>query len=153
MYCVGKTRAGYLREAEAEYQQRLSHYLPITFETIPDIKGGGKLSSEQLKQREGEAILRRSEAGDYLVLLDEGGKQFGSVDFAQWLDRRLQHSSRRLVFVVGGAFGFAEAVYARANAKLSLSKMTFSHQMIRTFLSEQLYRAMTILRGENYHNV
>ncbi len=152
VYYIGKTSEAYLREGEAIYTKRLGHYLPISFEVIPDVKGGGKLSPEARKEKEGELILARLKPEDGLVLLDEKGQHFGSVAFAQWLDRQLQLPYHRLVFLVGGAYGFSPAIYARANASLSLGKMTFSHQMIRLFFSEQLYRAMTILRGENYHN-
>ena len=152
VYYIGKTSESYLREGEAVYAKRLRHYLPVTFEVLPDVKGGGKLSPDKLKEKEGELVLSRLQNNDGLILLDEGGKQFGSVDFAHWLDGQLQRPYRRLVFLVGGAFGFSPAVYARANGKLSLSKMTFSHQMIRLFFAEQLYRGMTILRGEKYHN-
>lgn len=152
VYYIGKTSAAYLRDGEAIYAKRLKHYLPVTFEVLPDIKNAGKLKPTQLKEREGELILSRLKNDDGLILLDEGGKQFGSVDFAHWLDRQLQMPYKRLVFLVGGAFGFSQAVYARANGKLSLSKLTFSHQMIRVFFAEQLYRGMTILRGEKYHN-
>jgi len=152
VYYIGKTSEAYLREGEAIYAKRLKHYLPITFEVLPDVKGGGKLSPEKLKAKEGEMVLSRLQTTDGLILLDESGKQFGSVGFAHWLDRQLQQPYRRLVFLVGGAYGFPPSVYARANAKLSLSKMTFSHQMIRLFFAEQLYRGMSILRGEKYHN-
>jgi len=152
VYYIGKTSEAYLREGEAIYAKRLGHYLPITFEVLPDVKGGGKMTAIKLKEKEGELILSRLKPDDGLILLDEGGKQYGSVDFARWLDKQLQMPYRRLVFLVGGAFGFPRAVYERANGKLSLSKMTFSHQMIRLFFSEQLYRGMTILRGEKYHN-
>ncbi len=152
VYHIGKTNETYLREGEAVYAKRLKHYLPVTFEVLPDVKGAGKMKPEQLKRKEGEMVLGRLQNSDGLILLDEGGKQFGSVDFAQWLDRQLQRPYRRLVFLIGGAYGFSPAVYERANAKLSLSKMTFSHQMIRLFFAEQLYRGMTILRGEKYHN-
>ncbi|MFT5998875.1 MAG: 23S rRNA (pseudouridine1915-N3)-methyltransferase [Neolewinella sp.] len=152
VYFIGKTTEPYLREGEAIYAKRLKHYLPITFEVLPDIKGAGKMSADKLKEKEGELVLSRLKNDDGLILLDEGGKQYGSVDFAHWLDRQLQQPYRRLIFLVGGAFGFPPAIYERANGKLSLSKMTFSHQMIRLFISEQLYRAMSILRGEKYHN-
>jgi len=152
VYFIGKTTESYLREGEAIYAKRLKHYLPITFEVLPDIKGAGKMSPDKLKEKEGELVLSRLKNDDGLILLDEGGKQYGSVDFAYWLDKQLQRPYRRLIFLVGGAFGFPPAIYERANGKLSLSKMTFSHQMIRLFISEQLYRAMTILRGEKYHN-
>ncbi len=152
VYYIGKTSESYLREGEAIYAKRLKHYLPVTFEVLPDIKNAGKLKPTQLKEKEGELLLSRIKNDDGLILLDEGGKTFGSVAFAQWLDQQLQRPYRRLVFVVGGAFGFPPSVYARANGKLSLSQMTFSHQMIRLFFTEQLYRGMTILRGEKYHN-
>lgn len=152
VYYTGKTNEAYLREGEAVYAKRLSHYLPITFEVLPDVKNAGKLRPDQLKDKEGELLLSRLKNDDGLILLDEGGKQFGSVAFSAWLDQQLQRPYKRLVFLVGGAFGFSPAVYARANGKLSLSKMTFSHQMIRLFFAEQLYRGMTILRGEKYHN-
>lgn len=152
LYYTGKTTEAYLRTGEAHYEKRLSHYLPIAFDVLPGAKGAGKLSPERRKVREGEQLLAQLSPDDRLILLDEGGEQFGSVELAHWLDRELQRPARRLVFTVGGAYGFSEAVYARAQAKLSLSKMTFSHQMIRLFLVEQLYRAMTILRNENYHN-
>ena len=152
VYYVGKTSEKYLREGEAIYQKRLAHYLPIAFDVIPDIRNAGKLSVTALKEKEGEAILAKLGNDDGLILLDEGGKRFTSVKFAAWIDKQLQMPYRRLVFVVGGAYGFSDAVYERANVKLSLSDMTFSHQMIRLFLAEQLYRGVSILRGEKYHN-
>ncbi len=152
VYYIGKTNEAYLKEGEAIYAKRLKHYLPVTFEVLPDVKGGGKLSPDKLKIKEGEMVLARLKNDDGLILLDEGGKQLGSVEFANWVDKQLQRPYRRLVFLVGGAFGFSPDIYQRANGKLSLSKMTFSHQMIRLFFAEQLYRAMTILRGEKYHN-
>ena len=152
VYYVGKTTEKYLREGEAIYQKRLKHYLPIAFDILPDIRNAGKLSAAQLKEKEGDLILSKVNADDGLILLDEAGKRFTSTKFAAWLDKQLQMPYRRLIFVVGGAFGFSDEVYARANGKLSLSDMTFSHQMIRLFLAEQLYRGMTILRGEKYHN-
>ena len=152
VYYVGKTTESYLRTGEAIYQKRLGHYLPINFDVLPDIKNGGKLGAAALKAKEGQLILNKVNPEDGLILLDEGGREFSSVKFAAWLDKQLQMPYRRLIFVVGGAFGFDEAVYARANGKLALSRMTFSHQMIRLFLAEQLYRGMSILRGEKYHN-
>ncbi len=149
---IGKTAERYLQQGEAVYQKRLGHYLPIAFETVPDVRGGGKLPVEQLREREAEAVLTRLQSTDRLILLDEGGEQFTSEEFAAWLDRELQRPARRLVFLVGGAFGFAPLLHHRADANLSLSRMTFSHQMVRLFLTEQLYRAMTILRNEKYHN-
>ncbi len=152
VYHIGKTSEKYLRQGEEIYAKRLKHYLPIVTEVIPDIRNAGKLPPEELKKLEGEAILQRLKPADGLILLDERGKQFTSLQLATWMDKQLQRPYQRLIFVVGGAFGFSEAVYERANGQLSLSKMTFSHQMIRLFFAEQLYRAMTILRGEKYHN-
>jgi len=149
---VGRTNAAYLQEGAAQFEKRLGHYLPFSYEVIPDIRKAGKLSPERLRQQEGEAILQRLDSADHLVLLDERGKAFTSEQFAQWLDQRLQLSARRLVFQIGGAYGFSPEVYQRAQAKMALSKMTFSHQMVRLFFLEQLYRAMTILRNEPYHN-
>ena len=152
LYFIGKTKEKYLRTGEEIYAKRLQHYLPIATEVLPDVRQAGKLKSEELKEREGELLLSRIGNDDHLILLDEGGQQFGSLAMATWLERELQRPARRLVFAVGGAFGFAPAVYERANAKLSLSQMTFSHQMVRLFFLEQLYRSMTILRNEKYHN-
>lgn len=149
---IGKTADSYLDEGIKRYEKRLRHYLPIEMEVLPDIKIAGKLSPEALKQREGELVLSRLKPEDGLVLLDEKGLSFTSMAFAQWIDQQLQQPYRRLILVVGGAYGFSPEVYARSNAMLSLSKMTFSHQMVRLFLLEQIYRAMTILRNEPYHN-
>ena len=152
LYFIGKTKEKYLRTGEEIYAKRLGRYLPIRIDVLPDIRQAGKLKPDELTAREGELLLSKVTADDRLVLLDEGGQQFGSVAMAAWLEKELQRPARRLVFVVGGAFGFAPAVYARADAKLSLSTMTFSHQMVRLFFLEQLYRCMTILRNEKYHN-
>lgn len=153
LWFIGKTREKYLREGEAVYLKRLKHYLPIAVDVLPDIRQAGKLSEGQLKIKEGELILSRLKPDDGLILLDEAGQQLTSVAMSKWLDKQLQMPYRRLILVVGGAFGFSEAIYLRSNAKLSLSKLTFSHQMVRLFLLEQIYRSMTILRGEKYHNV
>ncbi|MBB4077941.1 23S rRNA (pseudouridine1915-N3)-methyltransferase [Lewinella aquimaris] len=150
---IGKTNEAYLRSGEAIYQKRLSHYLPISFEEIADVRKAGKLSADQLLVKEAELIESRIAPEDRLVLLDEAGELLSSVEFATYMEKELQRPARRLVFLVGGAYGFAPSVYQRADAKLSLSKMTFSHQMVRLFFTEQLYRAMTILRNEKYHNV
>jgi 23S rRNA (pseudouridine1915-N3)-methyltransferase len=149
---IGKTADKYLEEGCSIYERRLKHYLSYETVLIPDIKNGGKLDPEQLKIKEGEQILQRLKNEDCLILLDERGKVYTSEQFAANMDQWFQAPYKRLVFQVGGAFGFSEAVYQRANYKLSLSAMTFSHQMIRLFFLEQLYRAMTILRNEPYHN-
>ncbi len=152
VYYIGKTTEKYLRTGEEIYQKRLRHYLPIHFEVLPDVKNGGRLQTATLREREGDALLTRINAEDRLILLDETGELLRSTQLAEWLGQELQRPSRRLVFAVGGAFGFSTAVYARAQLKLSLSTLTFSHQMVRLFFTEQLYRAMTILRNEKYHN-
>ena len=152
LWMIGKTSFVYLREGEALYTKRLGRYLPFETTVLPDVKGAKKLKAAQLQQKEGEMVLQRLKAEDILVLLDERGFQKGSVAFAQYLDQQLQRGRGRLVFLIGGAYGFAPAVYQRADAQWSLSKLTFSHQMIRIFVLEQLYRACTILRNEPYHN-
>ena len=134
-----------------EYQKRLTHYIPFTIQVIPELKNTKALTTDQQKQAEGELILRAITSANDLVLLDEHGKEFRSIEFADYLQKKMS-SGRDLVFVVGGPYGFSEAVYQRANGKISLSKMTFSHQMVRLFFVEQTYRAMTILRGEPYHH-
>ncbi len=152
LWWVGKTSFSYLEEGMNMYEKRLTHFLPFQTETIPDIKNAKKLSEDQLKQKEGEVILKKVENGDWLVLLDERGKEYSSIRFSEYMDKQLQMSHRRIIFLIGGAYGFSDAVYQRANGKISLSKMTFSHQMIRLFALEQIYRAMSILRNLPYHH-
>ena len=149
---IGKTDARYFVEAIEEYRGRLIHYIPFELEVIPDIKNAKNLSEAQQKEREGELILKALQPGDYLVLLDEHGKEFTSMQFAAYIEKKMHTVPKRLVFVVGGPYGFSEAVYRAASEKISLSKMTFSQQMIRLIFIEQLYRAMTILHGEPYHH-
>jgi 23S rRNA (pseudouridine1915-N3)-methyltransferase len=149
---VGKTNANYLKTGESDYEERLKHYCKFEELIIPPIKNGGKLLNKDLKIREGQLVLKNIDSIDHIILLDENGEFFSSVDFSNLLNKKLQSSAKRLVFVIGGAFGFSEEVYKRANSKLSLSKMTFSHQMIRLIFKEQLYRAFTILKGEKYHH-
>lgn len=149
---IGKTADNYLDEGLLRFEKRLKHYLPVEVEVLADVKGGGKLPPEQLKLREAEMVLSRLKPEDALILLDERGNSYRSAEFARWLDQQLQQPYRRLILLVGGAYGFAPALYERAQSMLSLSKMTFSHQMVRLFLLEQVYRAMTILRNEPYHN-
>lgn len=151
-WMIGKTAFAYLDEGMAIYQKRLGHYLPFEAVILPDVKNAAKMPPELLKQKEGEGVLAKIKKEDFLVLLDEKGKHFSSENFARWMEDKLQLSRKRLVFLVGGAQGFSPEVYARADFQLSLSAMTFSHQMVRLFLLEQLYRAMTILKGEPYHN-
>ncbi|MEN9918752.1 MAG: rRNA ((1915)-N(3))-methyltransferase RlmH [Bacteroidota bacterium] len=149
---IGKTDASYFIESIAEYSNRLSHYITFEMQIIPDIKNTRNLSIEQQKEREGELIIKNLQTGDYLVLLDEHGKEFTSVQFASYIEKKTHSVNKRLVFVIGGPYGFSEQIYNRASEKLSLSKMTFSHQMIRLVFIEQLYRAMTILNNEPYHH-
>ena len=148
---VGKTTDSHIQALLQDYQKRLGHYIPFALIVIPELKNTKSLTSEQQKQAEGELILRNITASTDMILLDEKGKEFRSVEFADHIQKKMS-SGRDVVFVVGGPYGFSEAVYQRADGKISLSKMTFSHQMVRLFFVEQLYRAMTILRGEPYHH-
>lgn len=148
---VGKTTDMHIETLIQEYQKRLSHYLPFSLHIIPELKNTKALTPDQQKIAEGELILRSLTSGTDLILLDEHGKEFRSIEFADYIQKRMS-SGRDVVFAVGGPYGFSEAVYQRANGKISLSKMTFSHQMVRLFFVEQLYRALTILRGEPYHH-
>ena len=148
---VGKTTSAQVESLIQEYQKRLTHYIPFALQVIPELKNTKALTPDQQKQAEGELILRAIAQSADLVLLDEHGKEFRSIEFADYIQKKMS-SGRDVVFVVGGPYGFSEAVYQRANGKISLSKMTFSHQMVRLFFVEQIYRAMTILRGEPYHH-
>lgn len=150
--CIGKTGKSFLEEGENEYLKRLKHYIPVERIEIPDLKNQKKLTFDQVKELEGKEILSKLQAGDHLILLDERGKMYSSVDFANYLQQRFNSGGKALAFVVGGAYGFSEEVYAAASGKISLSSMTFSHQMVRMIFFEQLYRAMTILKGEPYHH-
>lgn len=149
---IGKTDACYFIDAIAEYQKRLVHYVPFEMEVISDLKNTKNLTLEQQKVKEGELILKSLQAGDYLVLLDEKGKEYTSLKFADYIEKKTHTVPKRLVFVIGGPYGFSDDVYNKANEKLTLSKMTFSHQMVRLIFVEQLYRAMTILNNEPYHH-
>ena len=149
---VGKTTTPYIREATADYLRRISHYLPAEFVTVADARATRSLSEAQQKEREADAILAAVQPSDRVVLLDERGRELTSREFADTTGRLMASGLRRLVFVVGGPYGVAQRVYDRADSKLSLSRMTFSHEMVRLFFAEQLYRAQTILRGEPYHH-
>lgn len=149
---VGATRTDYLQKGIDLYLGRLRHYLPVELVALPDIRNTKALSPEQQKEREGEQILAWVQPSDKVVLLDERGREFTSREFATELQRYMASGVRRTVFVVGGPYGFSEAVYSRADGKVSFSRMTFSHEMIRLFFVEQVYRAMTILRNEPYHH-
>jgi 23S rRNA (pseudouridine1915-N3)-methyltransferase len=148
---TGKTRERYLKEGVAEYMKRIGRYAPLTTITLPDLKISGKMAQEQVKKMEGEQILKKLKPADHVVLLDERGKMFSSTQFAQHLSS-LEGRTGHTVFIIGGAYGFSDEVQQRANATLSLSLMTFSHQMVRLIFAEQLYRAYTILKGEPYHH-
>lgn len=149
---VGKMANGYLTDGINEYTKRLSFYVPFNIQYINDAKNTKKLTESQQKTQEGQNILATLDSSDYVVLLDEHGKELTSVEFSKYIERKMVTVAKRLVFVVGGPYGFSEDVYHRANEKISLSKMTFSHEMIRLIFTEQLYRAMTILKGEPYHH-
>ena len=149
---VGKTADRRFTDIIEDYASRLKHYVSFDIQTIPELKNTRSLSEEQQKQAEGELLIKQFQSSDYIVLLDEHGAELRSVEFAKWITKKMNAVSRRLVFVVGGPYGFSEDIYAKANEKLSLSKMTFSHQMIRMIFVEQLYRAMTIIKGEPYHH-
>ena len=148
---VGKTTDKHFQAGISDYAERISHYMPFDIVTIPELKNTKSLSEEQQKTMEGELILKQLHASDTLVLLDEHGKELRSIELAKWLEQK-QQTARRLIFVIGGPYGFSEAVYSRANEKLSLSKLTFSHQMVRLVFTEQIYRACTIIKGEPYHH-
>lgn len=149
---VGKTVNKHFVDLIDDYAARVKHYVGFDIVTIPELKNTKNLSVDQQKQQEGDLILRQLQTGDHVVLLDEHGRELRSVEFSKYMEQKMQTVGKRLVFVVGGPYGFSPNVYARANEKLSLSKMTFSHQMIRLIFVEQLYRAMTIMRGEPYHH-
>lgn len=148
---VGKTTNKIFQTGINDYTERIGHYIPFNITTIPELKNTKSLSEEQQKQKEGELILKEILSSDTVVLLDERGKDFRSIEYAEWFRQR-QATARRLVFVIGGPYGFSKDVYDRANEKISLSKMTFSHQMVRLIFTEQLYRACTIIKGEPYHH-
>jgi 23S rRNA (pseudouridine1915-N3)-methyltransferase len=151
LWVIGKTDFDYLKQGIVLYEKRLKHYAPYEMVVLNDVKNP-PLSIEALKTKEGEVILGKIQKDDFLILLDENGVHWTSVDFSHFIEKKQVDSVKRLVFQIGGAYGFSEAVYQRANLKMSLSKMTFSHQMIRLFFVEQLYRAFTIIKGEKYHN-
>ena len=149
---VGKTDMKEVETLVAMYAKRLNHYVRFAITTIADVRNTKKLSEGEQKRLEGEAILRLLTPSDYLMLLDEHGAELRSIEFADLVEKRMSAGIKRLVFLIGGPYGFSEAVYARANGKLSLSKMTFSHQIVRAIFLEQLYRAFTILKNEPYHH-
>jgi 23S rRNA (pseudouridine1915-N3)-methyltransferase len=149
---VGKTKIPFIKEGFDFYLERIRHYLNMEVVIINDIKNSKNLSSEQLKEIEGNQILISIQNGDYVVLLDEKGKELSSVDFSGFLQGKMNSGIKKIIFITGGAYGFSEKLYQRANDKISLSKMTLTHEMVRMIFAEQLYRAMTIIRGEGYHH-
>ncbi len=149
---IGKTASKYLQPGIDDYCKRLKHYVPFSVQYLPDIKNTKKMSEDQQKEAEGLQFLNFFNQSDCVILLDERGNEFTSMQFSDFLQKKMSSGLRRLIFVVGGPYGFAQSVYNRANGKISLSKMTFSHEMIRLFFIEQIYRAMTIMRGEPYHH-
>ncbi|MFI0429466.1 23S rRNA (pseudouridine(1915)-N(3))-methyltransferase RlmH [Mariniflexile sp. HMF6888] len=152
LIAIGKTDNNDLKSLVNDYTKRLGFYIKFSIDIIPDIKNVKNLSEDQQKQKEGELILNKLNATDVLILLDENGKQQDSVAFSEYLQKHMNSGIKQLVFVIGGPYGFSQEVYNKANGKLSLSKMTFSHQMIRLFFIEQLYRGFTILKNEPYHH-
>lgn len=152
LLAIGKTDDRNLNELISIYQKRLQHYVSFELEIIPDLKNSKNLSQEQQKQKEGELILSKLSNFDQLILLDEKGKEFRSLEFANYLQKKMNSGIKQLVFVIGGPYGFSKDVYQKAMGKVSFSKMTFSHQMIRLFVVEQIYRGFTILRNEPYHH-
>jgi 23S rRNA (pseudouridine1915-N3)-methyltransferase len=152
LIAIGKTDDKQLLQLIEQYQKRLKHYIKFDLDIIPDIKNVKNLSEKQQKEKEGDLILKKINSTDVLVLLDENGKQFSSVDFSTYLQKKMNAGIKQLVFVIGGPYGFSDTVYQKAQGKISLSKMTFSHQMIRLFVVEQIYRGFTILKNEPYHH-
>lgn len=148
---VGKTNDKNITKGIDDYVGRVKHYMPFDIEVIPELKNTKSLTQNNQKEMEAEQILKRLQPSDTVVLLDEHGKEYRSIEFARWIEK-LQQTARSLVFIIGGPYGFADSVYERSDAKLSLSKMTFSHQMIRLLFVEQIYRACTIIKGEPYHH-
>lgn len=152
LLAIGSTDSKALQQLILEYENRLKHYIRFELEIIADIKNTKNLSEIQQKEKEGELILKKLKASDILVLLDENGKQYSSIGFSKYLQKQMNSGIKQLVLVIGGPYGFSAAVYRNAQARISLSKMTFSHQMVRLFIVEQVYRALTILRNEPYHH-
>ncbi len=148
---VGKTVNKHIVACINDYAERIGHYMPFEMVVIPELKNTKNLTEEQQKTMEGELIMKQLQPSDTVVLLDEHGKEFRSIEYAGWLEQK-RNTARRLIFVIGGPYGFSPTVYDRANEKISLSKMTFSHQMVRMIFMEQLYRACTIIKGEPYHH-
>ena len=149
---VGKTDRDWVKQGLDIYVSRLKHYIPFSIVEIPELKNVSALTKEQIKTREGELILKNLRPTDDVILLDERGREYTSVELAKVIQDKISYEGKDIVYIIGGAYGFSEAVYKRANSKLSLSRMTFSHQMVRAIFTEQIYRAFTIMKGEPYHH-
>jgi len=149
---VGQTSTEYIREGIEEYMKRLKRYISFSIISLPDIKNTKSITERAQKELEGANILSKLNTSDFVVLLDERGKEYTSMEFSEYMQRQMLSGRKRLVFVIGGPYGFSEELYSRANGKLSLSRMTFNHEMVRLFFIEQIYRSQTILRGEPYHH-
>ena len=149
---LGKTSQKNIKEEILLYSKRLSHYTDFELQEIPSLKISAKISKSELKKSEGQMVMKYLNSSDYVVLLDENGKSYSSIDFSKKIEKFMLNSFKRIVFVIGGAFGFSDELYSRCNEKVSLSNMTFSHQMVRLFFVEQLYRAFTIINNEKYHH-
>lgn len=149
---IGNTDKKYMKEGIDDYVKRISFYLPFEMKVIPDIKNRSSLSEELQKEKEGQLILSHVSSGDYLALLDERGTEFSSVEFSKWIEKKMIAGTRQVIFVIGGPYGFSNVAYQRSDIKISMSKMTFSHQMVRMIFVEQIYRAMTIIKNEPYHH-
>ena len=149
---VGKTDRDWIKQGLDIYVSRLKHYIPFSINEIPELKNVSAMSRDQIKAKEGELILKSIKPTDDVILLDEHGKEYSSTEFASLLQNKINYEGKDIVFVIGGAYGFSEQVYKRANSKISLSRMTFSHQMVRAIFAEQIYRAFTIMKGEPYHH-
>lgn len=152
LFVIGKTDSSYLKDGILDYMGRIGHYLPFEMKVIPDLKKVKNLSEQEQKGKEGKLLLNQVRSDDYLILLDERGKEFSSKMFASFLEKKMVAGLRNVVFIIGGPYGFSSSMYDRADLRISLSKMTFSHQMVRLIFTEQLYRAMTIIKGEPYHH-
>ncbi|WP_081211618.1 23S rRNA (pseudouridine(1915)-N(3))-methyltransferase RlmH [Salegentibacter sediminis] len=152
LVCIGKTDSTELKQLIEMYEKRLQFYIKFEIVVIPDLKKAKNLDENQQKSKEGELILSKVQASDFVILLDEKGKEFSSIVFSEYIQKRLNSGMKQLIFVIGGPYGFSEDVYKRSDSKLALSKLTFSHQMVRLFFTEQLYRAFTILKNEPYHH-
>ena len=149
---IGNTDKKYMKEGIDDYVKRLTFYIPFEMKVIPDIKNRSSLSTELQKEKEGQLILNQVSSGDILVLLDESGEEFTSIGFSRWIEKKMIAGMRQLVFVIGGPYGFSNTIYQRSDIKIALSKLTFSHQMVRMIFVEQVYRAMTIMKNEPYHH-